>query len=124
MTRLAERGEALTQRQQAIVDLVAEGLTNSQIGQRLFISTDTVKTHLVRAFRKTGAVSRAGLAATWSTPRPLQASTEMLTYLAELRVQRAEPKHPFGSTAMFRQEGELAVIDHLLKRTQPAQGAS
>ncbi len=40
-----------------------EGLTNSQIGERMFISRCTVQTHLAHAFQKTGCATRTELAA-------------------------------------------------------------
>jgi DNA-binding NarL/FixJ family response regulator len=43
--------EALTFRQSEIMKLVAEGLTNSQIAQRLFLSESTVKQHLRAAYK-------------------------------------------------------------------------
>ena len=53
----------LTPRERQIVVLVAEGLTNAQIGQRLCISMETVKAALKIVFRKTGLHSRTQLAA-------------------------------------------------------------
>ena len=41
-----------------MVRLAAAGLTNPAIGERLFISRGTVKTHLLHVFAKLGAVSR------------------------------------------------------------------
>jgi DNA-binding NarL/FixJ family response regulator len=35
-----------------VLELVAEGLTNAEIGRRLFIAEATVKTYLVRVFGK------------------------------------------------------------------------
>ena len=43
--------------------LVADGLTNPQIGDRLYISGRTVQTHLMHAFAKLDIASRAQLAA-------------------------------------------------------------
>lgn len=42
----------LTAREIEVLALVAEGLSNGAIGQRLFIGEATVKTHLLRAFAK------------------------------------------------------------------------
>ncbi len=44
--------------------LVAEGLTNRAIGDRLFISPRTVATHVAHLFEKLGTSSRTELAAT------------------------------------------------------------
>jgi DNA-binding CsgD family transcriptional regulator len=54
---------ALTGTEERIVGLVAEGLTNAEIGERLFISRGTVATHLRSVFRKVEVSSRAELAA-------------------------------------------------------------
>ena len=54
---------SLNKRQLAILRLVAEGLSNREIGQRLFLSHCTVSTHLYRVFPKLGITSRAELRA-------------------------------------------------------------
>lgn len=54
--------DQLTAREREIALLVAEGLSNQAIGERLFISERTVKAHLGSIFRKTGTGSRLGLA--------------------------------------------------------------
>jgi DNA-binding NarL/FixJ family response regulator len=41
--------------------LAAAGLTNKQIGERLFLSPRTVATHLYQLFPKLGVTSRAAL---------------------------------------------------------------
>jgi DNA-binding CsgD family transcriptional regulator len=46
-----------------VVRLAVEGLTNPQIGDRLFISRRTVQTHLSHVFTKLGISSRVELAA-------------------------------------------------------------
>jgi DNA-binding CsgD family transcriptional regulator/tetratricopeptide (TPR) repeat protein len=55
--------ESLTPTERTVVDLVAEGLTNPQIGERLYISRRTVQTHLVSVFAKLSISSRVQLAA-------------------------------------------------------------
>jgi DNA-binding NarL/FixJ family response regulator len=54
---------ALSPREREITQLVAEGLTNRQIGARLFLSEKTIETHLTRVFQKLGLRSRAQVAA-------------------------------------------------------------
>jgi DNA-binding CsgD family transcriptional regulator len=62
--RRAQSGwQSLTPSERAVVDLVAEGLSNPQIGQRLYISRRTVQTHLAHVFAKLHITSRAQLAA-------------------------------------------------------------
>jgi DNA-binding CsgD family transcriptional regulator len=48
----------LTAREQQVLDLIAEGLTNRQIGERLFISAKTASVHVSAILRKLGATSR------------------------------------------------------------------
>ncbi|MEU2026572.1 response regulator transcription factor [Streptomyces sp. NPDC016469] len=43
---------ALTARESDVLDAVADGLSNAEIGRRLFIGEATVKTHLLRIFAK------------------------------------------------------------------------
>jgi predicted ATPase/DNA-binding CsgD family transcriptional regulator len=54
---------SLTPTELEVVRLVAAGLTNPAIGERLFISRGTVKTHLLHVFAKLGVHTRAELAA-------------------------------------------------------------
>lgn len=48
----------ITPREMEILTLVAEGLSNREIAERLFVSENTVKTHCSRAFDKLGAKRR------------------------------------------------------------------
>ena len=57
---------SLTPTEQAVVALVAEGLSNPAIAERLFISRSTVKTHLNHAFTKLHITSRAELASAYT----------------------------------------------------------
>jgi two-component system, NarL family, response regulator NreC len=52
---------ALTEREREILKLVAEGYTNNQIGERLFISPKTVDTHRTHVMDKLNLHSRAEL---------------------------------------------------------------
>ena len=55
--------ESLTPTEERVVDLVVEGLTNPQIGERLYVSPRTVQTHLAHIFAKLGISTRTQLAA-------------------------------------------------------------
>jgi DNA-binding NarL/FixJ family response regulator len=53
--------EPLTPREREIVRHVAMGLRNAEVGKKLFISEDTVKTHLNNVFQKLGVRDRVQL---------------------------------------------------------------
>jgi DNA-binding CsgD family transcriptional regulator len=48
----------ITPREHEILTLIAEGLSNREIGERLFVSENTVKTHSSRIFDKLGVARR------------------------------------------------------------------
>jgi DNA-binding CsgD family transcriptional regulator len=54
--------DRLTAQELQIAQLAAEGMTNREIGERLYLSPRTVSTHLYRAFPKLGITGRAQLA--------------------------------------------------------------
>jgi ATP/maltotriose-dependent transcriptional regulator MalT len=68
--------DELTAQELQIVQMAAAGLSNREIGQRLFLSRRTVESHLYRVFPKLGVTSRAQLAVVLanktdeSDPRP------------------------------------------------------
>jgi DNA-binding NarL/FixJ family response regulator len=51
--------DGLTAREAEVLTLLAAGLSNAEIAQRLYLSHATVKTHINRVFAKTGARDRA-----------------------------------------------------------------
>jgi len=53
---------SLTPTEERVVALAAEGLTNAQIAERLFVASGTVKVHLAHVFTKLGVATRAELA--------------------------------------------------------------
>jgi len=57
--------ENLSDRERQVADLVATGLTNPEIADRLFLSRKTVERHVSNALGKLGARNRTELAAVW-----------------------------------------------------------
>jgi DNA-binding CsgD family transcriptional regulator len=55
--------DALTSAERRVAGLAADGMSNRQIAQHLFITLPTVETHLRHAFHKLGISSRTGLPA-------------------------------------------------------------
>jgi DNA-binding CsgD family transcriptional regulator len=60
--------EALTSAERRVAGLAADGLSNRQIAQHLFVTQPTVETHLRHAFQKLGISSRADLPAHLNEP--------------------------------------------------------
>jgi DNA-binding NarL/FixJ family response regulator len=54
----ADRLQALTQREREILRLLADGHSNEEIGKRLFISAETVRTYVRKAMKKLEADTR------------------------------------------------------------------
>jgi DNA-binding CsgD family transcriptional regulator len=69
--RVPEARDQLTAQELQIAQLAAEGLSNREIGQKLFVSHRTVGTHLYRIFPKLGISARGELASALSgAPAP------------------------------------------------------
>lgn len=60
-SRSSDALSTLSPQQQEIVRLAADGLTNREIGERLYLSPRTVGSHLYRSFPKLGVSSRSKL---------------------------------------------------------------
>ena len=58
-TRFRAPEPELTTRELRVLELVADGLVNREIGQRLFLSEETIKSHVRRLLIKLQANSRA-----------------------------------------------------------------
>ncbi len=69
---------ALTEQERKILDLIAEGLTNRQIGERMFLAEKTVKNYVSNMFAKLGMSRR----------------TEAAAYAARLSERRDRTEHP------------------------------
>lgn len=71
-TAIDDLSKVLTEREQEVVELVSEGLTNKEIARRLEISPATVKVHVERLIGKLGVADRtqaAVLAVQLKSPR-------------------------------------------------------
>lgn len=65
--------DVLSKREQEIVELVSQGLTNKEIAERAFVTENTVKQHLKRVFTKTDVRNRAELMQrVWTAGRTTQ----------------------------------------------------
>ncbi len=53
-----EMVEPLSEREQLILQLIMEGLSNREIAERLVVTVNTVKTHIYNLFGKLGVKSR------------------------------------------------------------------
>ena len=66
-TRLRYHSEselsALTEREREVLDLLAQGLTNKEIAEKLVITTNTVKRHIKAIFEKLGVHTRSAATA-------------------------------------------------------------
>ncbi len=61
--------ERLTDREETILELIAEGLTNREIADRLFLAEKTVKNYVSNLLTKMGISHRAGAAAYFARAR-------------------------------------------------------
>ncbi|MCO8277771.1 helix-turn-helix transcriptional regulator [Actinoplanes sp. TRM 88003] len=62
--------ESLSAQELQVAVLAAQGLSNREIGQRLFISPRTVSSHLYRVFPRLGVTSRGQLATALAAAAP------------------------------------------------------
>jgi len=61
LSDLSHQRTELSERELEIIELVAKGLTNQEIGETLMISKRTVDNHVSNVFTKTGAKNRVAL---------------------------------------------------------------
>jgi DNA-binding NarL/FixJ family response regulator len=64
------RLDVLTVREHAVLELLASGLTNAQIAERLVVQESTVKFHLQNIFQKLGVANRTEAAQVYYHERP------------------------------------------------------
>jgi DNA-binding CsgD family transcriptional regulator len=101
--------DALTAQEHEIASLAASGLSNKEIGQRLFLSHRTVGAHLYRIFPKLGIASRAALRdALAALPTPTD-SIAVVPQGARMGARRS----------LYRAPGEAAVRPAVLHPRRP-----
>lgn len=61
----ADDRHGLTEREREVMDLVARGLSNGEIAERLFVSDKTVKNHINHIYAKLAVDQRAQAVAVW-----------------------------------------------------------
>lgn len=83
--RVADPLAGLTSRQAEVARLIAQGLSNQEITARLFLSIDTVKTHVSKVLAATGTRNRTELAALMAAGQLMPVATRVATLGAELR---------------------------------------
>jgi PAS domain S-box-containing protein len=69
-SRKSDLGKSLTSRQLEILTLVAEGLSNTEIASRLYLTESTVKWHVRKILRALGVANRAQAVARYLSVRP------------------------------------------------------
>jgi DNA-binding NarL/FixJ family response regulator len=72
----AARRTQLSTREHQVLELVARGLTDAQIAQRLALRPATVSKHLHRMYRRLGVANRAEAALRWQGRRPATGRAE------------------------------------------------
>jgi predicted ATPase/DNA-binding CsgD family transcriptional regulator len=102
--------EDLTWREQEVLALLAERLTNREIGGRLHVAETTVKSHVASIMRKLGATNRRNL---------VERASE-LGLLEAAGISRQTPQHalPADPTPFVGRARELAEIRRLLPGTR------
>ena len=83
--------DALTSAERRVAGLAADGLSNRQIAEHLFITLPTVETHLRHAFQKLGITSRAGLSAQLASELPAPSGLPVRVPARRSRTREAEP---------------------------------
>jgi DNA-binding NarL/FixJ family response regulator len=69
-----QRQLGLSRREQQVIHMISEGLTNKEIASRLGLSQQTVKNHIHRMSRKVGASDRLAIVERWHELREVPAA--------------------------------------------------
>ena len=94
----------LSRREREVAALVAEGLSNREIGQRLFISERTAEGHVEQVFNKLGFGKRSQIASWFATRKASDAD-----------YPRRRSAVPVPRTGLIGRDDEIARISELIK---------
>lgn len=108
---------ALSRREREIAALVAEGLTNKEIAQRLFISERTADGHLEHIREKLGVTNRAQVAA-WVVAQP-QGGAAAVAPVHDRRDDRVRIAIAIAAVAVLVLVAAVVVMPQLLAPTAP-----
>ncbi len=89
--------DKLTPREREVLLLVAEGLSNREVAQRLWISTATVKFHLTKMYEKLAVANRTG-AVRWAQRHGLLTSDSEATSSPQRQKSAPAVRRPAKST--------------------------
>jgi len=84
-TAQVKRELGLSRREQQLIHMISEGLTNKEIAARLNLSEQTVKNHVHRMLRKVGATDRLMIVERWREVRRLSGNS----YVTSVQSQKA-----------------------------------
>lgn len=110
--------EPLSDRELAIVRLLAEGLSNREIGQRLFLSAETVKWYNKRLFEKLGARNRLQAATRARETGLLDQALEAALPVADLTPVLRKDRLPAQLTSFLGRHREVEEVQALLSATR------
>ena len=101
--------EPLSQRENEILDLISEGLSNREIAERLFLSVDTVKWYNKQLFVKLGVSSRTQAVS-------VARQYSLLDIPTTSPIGKTPPRHnlPLQLTSFHGREEDIAKVVHLL----------
>jgi len=94
----------LSRREREVAALVAEGLSNREIGQRLFISERTAEGHVEQVLNKLGFGKRSQIASWFATRKASDADSS-----------RGRSSVPVPRTGLIGRDHEIARISQLIK---------